>query len=109
MCGKEIRASQQSTKNGEKSYFSLSNIERHWKIHAIDKKQRNVKERAKKPNQNNNKPQKRKLRSAAEIKVEKNDSADDVQFEVLSEKDTYWQDEFAGDFKIVLENTEMKK
>lgn len=101
MCPKKIRATQQQNSNGE-TYFSLSNIERHWKLHAEDKEDKPPK-KSRKPKEKKKgsaKFQARKLRSKESSECDVNlEELDDVEYEVLTD-----DDEGGGgseDFKIV--------
>lgn len=101
MCGKFIRSTQQSTKSGESTYFSLSNVERHWKIHAGE----NQPKKPKKPKDKRSKSEPRKLRSkkgskaASECDVKNEVPRDDDEFEILTDGES--NDEGPRDFKIV--------
>lgn len=97
MCNKRIRSTQQPCANGESSYFSLSNIERHLNIHAQGKKLKKTKD-------NKiilSKRETRKLRSNAALTgcdPRKELSCDEEECELLTDEES--ENEGAGD-KIV--------
>lgn len=97
MCEKPIRSTQQPTKNGESVYFSLSNIERHWKIHAQDNQPKKPK-KAKVKKTILCKSETRKLRSKA-CDTQKPVSCDEAEFELATDDES--GNESPGDFKIV--------